>query len=536
MADLQTPAESSDFSTIPQYHLAMLNDQARNHAYKQAIEQTIQRYQPQTIIDVGAGTGLLSLYAASAGAQEVIALERNALLSEIGEMIVNDNHFNNQIAYYHMDTSAIHNTLLYDACIELQLRRAENNQDIAENYCSARKEQIVDLVITEIFDSWIIGEFIFTALSDLFDRNVININTRVIPSSGDLFVQLVQSTYSFSTPPNHQRIDGFDYSAYQRHNVYTYTEIVSVAHEMISKRLSDVVNAFQFPFEPQAALDEYFRDRDPDDDRHMASHNPYYHHRYRRILFRVNETAVTHGLLFWFDLWMDREKTIKLSNEPYVTNSHWKQMFLPFKRDFIAYKNTYLSVQIAQLPRRYVVLPNDSKQRMIKFVNKCPDWKNQGIDIYTKHRLMEDSDDDEMADITCFDDVNNYLIPKDECPSRKLKMMREWQEENQQEIENPELEEELIFNFDGSLEELNYWKGYIGQQFTAVIKLGRKNSRPTIMRQHYVVPDDNYRYGKDCNTPESCNSEDLNLVVFKIYCSAFNDKLNKRSSSMRKSL
>lgn len=384
--NLNEPSETDGFYNIPQYHLPMLNDKVRNHAYKMAIFKAVNLYQPRTVFDVGAGTSLLSLYAASAGVKEVIAIDHNSLLVDIGNRIIRDNNFSNQVVYYNTDSNLVTSSLLYEACVELQMRKSLNFTS-----CTDRKNEYIDLVVTEIFDSWIIGEFIFTALSDLYDSGVIDLSSRVIPSSGDLYAQLVQSVYSFHSSPNNTTLENFNFSAFENYIVYTFNEIVITADTLVSKHLSDPVNVFQFPFEPQTALDELISNGfNP-----SKIFNPYYQSRYRHVLFHINETATAHGLLFWFNLWMDREMTIKLSNEPYITKSHWKQMFLPFKQDFTVYKDTYLSLQIAQFPRRYVVLPNNSKQRMVKFVNKCPEWKNEGIKIFTKHQLLgEDNDND----------------------------------------------------------------------------------------------------------------------------------------------
>lgn len=55
--------------------MPMLNDTARNRFYKSAIESVAR---DQVVVDIGAGTGMLSVIASRAGAREVIAVERHA--------------------------------------------------------------------------------------------------------------------------------------------------------------------------------------------------------------------------------------------------------------------------------------------------------------------------------------------------------------------------------------------------------------------------------------------------------------------------
>jgi 2-polyprenyl-3-methyl-5-hydroxy-6-metoxy-1,4-benzoquinol methylase len=58
-----------------QIHEEMLRDKARVNAYSRAILNNKRLFKGKVVMDVGAGTGLLSLLSAQAGAKKVYAVE-----------------------------------------------------------------------------------------------------------------------------------------------------------------------------------------------------------------------------------------------------------------------------------------------------------------------------------------------------------------------------------------------------------------------------------------------------------------------------
>jgi len=56
-------------------HEEMLKDKVRTEAYQHAIEYNKQDFKDKIVMDIGAGTGILSIFAARAGAKHVYAIE-----------------------------------------------------------------------------------------------------------------------------------------------------------------------------------------------------------------------------------------------------------------------------------------------------------------------------------------------------------------------------------------------------------------------------------------------------------------------------
>ena len=56
----------------------MIQDKIRTEAFRQAIEK---RSKDKIVVDVGAGTGILSIFAAASGALKVFAIENSGIVS-----------------------------------------------------------------------------------------------------------------------------------------------------------------------------------------------------------------------------------------------------------------------------------------------------------------------------------------------------------------------------------------------------------------------------------------------------------------------
>lgn len=77
-------------------HEEMLKDQVRTNAYRQAIEGNKDDFKDKIVLDIGAGTGILSIFAARAGAKHVYAVE-NAEIAFFAREIIKQNGLESKI-------------------------------------------------------------------------------------------------------------------------------------------------------------------------------------------------------------------------------------------------------------------------------------------------------------------------------------------------------------------------------------------------------------------------------------------------------
>jgi protein arginine N-methyltransferase 1 len=78
----------------------MLKDRVRTTSYRNAIYNNRSLFQDSIVIDVGCGTGILSLFAANAGARKVYAVD-NSTISEHAKRIISHNGFSEIIEVIH---------------------------------------------------------------------------------------------------------------------------------------------------------------------------------------------------------------------------------------------------------------------------------------------------------------------------------------------------------------------------------------------------------------------------------------------------
>jgi len=77
-------------------HEVLLKDEVRTLAYRDAVYNNKHLFKDKIVLDVGCGTGILSMFAAKAGAKMVIGLDYSPIVEQAKE-IVKENHLENVV-------------------------------------------------------------------------------------------------------------------------------------------------------------------------------------------------------------------------------------------------------------------------------------------------------------------------------------------------------------------------------------------------------------------------------------------------------
>jgi type III protein arginine methyltransferase len=170
---------------IPNWHVSLVKDHQRNDAFEAALIRNIKP--GMRVLDVGAGTGLLAMMAARAGADKVFSCELNPAMAAVAADVVRANGFADKI------------TII-----------AKNSKDIDAN---ADMDGRADLVVAEILGSDLVCEQVLPAMRDVVSR-LAKPGAQLIPQSGDIVVALAHWD-----DLNKQRMDntaGFDLSPFNQ--------------------------------------------------------------------------------------------------------------------------------------------------------------------------------------------------------------------------------------------------------------------------------------------------------------------------------
>ncbi|XP_014667348.1 PREDICTED: putative protein arginine N-methyltransferase 9 [Priapulus caudatus] len=151
---------------VERWHFRMLNDQWRNTAFKNAIVTAVAQGHT-SVLDIGAGTALLSMFAVQAGARTVYACEMSPTMHAIAAKALQANSM----------SDAVMLKCEKSTCMLVP-------EDIAER---------VSLVVTETVDSGLLGEGILTTLEHAWDKLLMPAGRgRVIPQGAVLFICLIE--------------------------------------------------------------------------------------------------------------------------------------------------------------------------------------------------------------------------------------------------------------------------------------------------------------------------------------------------------
>ena len=262
----------------------MLSDRARTLSYLTAIQRNVKWMIDSTAMDIGCGTGILSLFLARDGkAKKVYAIEASSINS-IARDVVTANGYEDQIE-------------IIDEMVE--------DLDIPEK---------VDLIVSEWMGTLLISEFMIESVIKARDK-FLKSDGKLWPSRATLYIAPCSSIDVYESSIGFwNNVYGFDFSVVN--NKHYDNQTGKPIHSNISKK-EDILA------KPTSILDIDMRTVTVEEIEHISC----------KFKFLVDRAGVFNGFCTWFSalfngLSDNNESSTLLDTGPYSQTTHWKHPLL----------------------------------------------------------------------------------------------------------------------------------------------------------------------------------------------------------------
>ena len=245
----------------------MLQDAVRNHAFEAAIRAAVQP--GDIVIDLGTGTGILAIWAASAGAERVYAIEETDV-ANAAEGVVKQNGYADRITVMRTNSGLL----------EL--------------------EQRADVLIAELVGHFLFEEGILEYVADVRER-LLKPGAKIIPASAEVFIAPVELRVPF------EELTYWD--------TWKWPDLSSIRRSAADSAYVHAIAQGELIASPTKLFEIDFSAESPG---RLTS----------QACFRVSRNARCDGLAGWFGL--DLGNGVSLSTGPADPPTHWRQCLFPF--------------------------------------------------------------------------------------------------------------------------------------------------------------------------------------------------------------
>lgn len=272
--DLEVAARTQQLigQSVPRWHFTMLSDAPRNAAFDAALRRAVT---PGThVLDIGAGSGLLSMMAARAGAGRVVACEENPAIADVAARIVAANGYADRIRVV-----------------------TGNSRDLD---MESDLEGRADVIVSEIVSNELLAEGVLKTLADAADR-LLAPGGQMIPAGGDVMVAL--GSWGGADDTQMGMVAGFDLSGF---NALAHVPRNVVVGDATLALHSDAAALLSFDFTGK------------------ASRGPH-----RAVVSLIADGSPIGGIVQWIRLRLDDVGVYENRPAP-DAKSHWGAQYYPF--------------------------------------------------------------------------------------------------------------------------------------------------------------------------------------------------------------
>ncbi|KAK4483604.1 hypothetical protein RD792_010803 [Penstemon davidsonii] len=264
-------------------YLDMLNDTHRNKAFRAAIEKTVTK--PCHVLDIGAGTGLLSMMAARA-----MGLADSKATSGSNGMVT--------ACESYLPMVKLMRKVLRANGMDGKIRVINKRSDELEVGTDILSR--ADVLVSEILDSELLGEGLIPTLQHAHDKLLVE-NPQTVPYRATTYAQLVECTYFWEM---HDLVNKEAKASDNIHLVPSgMADLLCVQQKQYAMHCDAFKEEIKLLSEPFKVFDFDFWRR-PDSSRETELH------------IKATNDGTVHAIISWWVLQLDSEGTIFYSTSP----------------------------------------------------------------------------------------------------------------------------------------------------------------------------------------------------------------------------
>ncbi|XP_062569417.1 uncharacterized protein LOC134231473 [Saccostrea cucullata] len=365
-------------------HTLMLKDKPRTLAYKEFIEKNQFLFRDKVVLDVGAGSGILSLFSASAGASMVYAVEASNM-ADLCSQIIQCNKMEDKIKVIKGRIEEV----------ELPVEK-------------------VDIIVSEWMGFYLLHESMLDSV--IFARDKwLSDSGIMIPSHATLYLTPVNmSKYVTENFRFWENVYGYDFSPLQT---------VSMT-STLQQPVIESIDPKQCMSDPEIVKEFDLLTTKVEDLKTVQN----------TFTFKMTKSGLVHAFAAWFDVYfgaptvsippsspgkdIPRVHLVTLSTSPMVEVTHWKQT-------------------VVFIPVSAAVDEEDSLSCKLELSQDATNPRLYNISIET----MEDQSESEESDSEEEEDVSDHPIPCD-CGAGKCRLIAALMQKYDEEQTALELEAE----------------------------------------------------------------------------------------------
>jgi tetratricopeptide (TPR) repeat protein len=206
---------------VPVWHVPMMNEEGRNRAYEDGLRAVIAP--DRLVLEIGTGSGLLSMMAARLGARTVYTCEAVDLIAQTARQIVRANGYDDRVTVLPKPSD-----------------RVQVGADIPRQ---------ADVLVHEIFSSELLGEHVLPAIEDA-KRRLLRPGGDVMPCAASVMIGLVGGD-DLGCNLHVGDVSGFDLRGFNA--IYPKNRLLH-REDLQPVLMSDDIEAFRFDFVGDSAF------------------------------------------------------------------------------------------------------------------------------------------------------------------------------------------------------------------------------------------------------------------------------------------